>query len=179
MSVGAGPRECLVLGVEGAGKSLLLRRLWEVCCGGPSELLNDSISPTVGQDVIAVKGRKESSVSIREIGGRMGSAWMSYTDLCSSVILMIDIADPGVLSASAVLLQELLVQLHAGEKRILLLLNKRDLIEDVHLRIAINLLRIKDFPLLYPEMKVDSLIGSLYDLHFVHAIYSWIATWNE
>lgn len=180
MSVGGGrARECLVLGVEAAGKSLLLRRLWEIASSKPSELLNDATSPTVGQDVIAVRGRNDSPISVREIGGRMGSAWMSYTDLCSSVILMTDIADPGALSASAVLVQELLAQLCADEKRILLVLNKRDLTDDFHLRVAMNLLRLKDLPLLYPEVKLDCLTGSLYDIQFVLAIYSWIVTWNE
>ena len=171
-----GDRECLVLGVEGAGKTLLLRRLWELSSGTLSEIVNDSTAPTVGQDVIGIRGRNGMSVNVREIGGRMGSAWMSYTDLSDSVVFMVDISDAGVLAASAVLMQELLLHISVSHKRVLLVLNKRELIDDMHFTIAFNLMRITDISALYPELKVECITGSLYDLQFVNTIYLWITS---
>jgi GTPase SAR1 family protein len=138
--------ELLVLGPEGSGKSLLIRRLQQLCADGDEEGdPSESTIPTVGVDISSVDV-DEKPITIREIGATMASKWESYFEGCSALLFVIDVSDLGAIASDLVLLQEVLSnKATISGKPFAILFNKMDLISD-HSTVAVmyNLLRIED-----------------------------------
>ncbi|XP_048673389.1 ADP-ribosylation factor-like protein 16 isoform X2 [Caretta caretta] len=69
----------------------------------------------------------QKKITIRELGGCMGPIWSSYYGDCSSVLFMIDAANPTQISSSCVQLLSLLSAEQLASASVLILFNKIDL----------------------------------------------------
>ena len=138
--------ELLVLGPEGSGKSLLIRRLQQLCADGDEEGdQSDSTIPTVGVDISSVD-IDEKLMTIREIGATMASKWESYFQGCSALLFVVDVSDLGAIASDLVLLHEMLSnKATITGKPFAILFNKMDLVGDPStVAVMYNLLRIED-----------------------------------
>ena len=75
--------ELLVLGAEGAGKSLLIRNLKQLCSDDVTNDQSESTIPTMGVDISTVVV-EEVEINVREIGASMASrydqGWAKITE---------------------------------------------------------------------------------------------------
>jgi len=121
--------EVLLIGCEGAGKTLLCRHLEKIGKGeikGHANVpLDPSTQPSIGIEMIEVPCRSRK-IGIREIGGTMQPVWDRYFDGCSAVMLVADSSTAHAAASAAVELAELLRAPTLTDKRVMLLLNKRD-----------------------------------------------------
>ena len=130
----------LVLGEEGAGKSVLLRQLQDLAApagGGGSNVphrhaptvspLNVSdVVPTVGVDVVELAFKRRGRVKLVEVGGSMIPLWPQYLGECDRLVFVLDAADPRRLPAAAVRIFELLGAKALAGVPVLIALNKQD-----------------------------------------------------
>jgi GTPase SAR1 family protein len=149
--------ELLVLGPESSGKSLVIRRLSELCVTNQGHVevvspsttgdeFSESTIPTVGVNISSIQ-IGDLSLEIREIGAAMASRWDTYIPDCSALLFVIDTSDMGSLASSLVLLYEVLSNETAlKEKPLAILFNKLDLVGDPQttLNVFYNTLRIDD-----------------------------------
>lgn len=114
----------LCLGPSGAGKTLLLKRLQE----GANKTDVVPTIPTVGTNLTTVNlGRRRlGSVVIRELGGAMAPIWSQYFSDASAVIYVLDSADACHISASTILLLDVLSDPHLLHCPFLIVFNKCD-----------------------------------------------------
>lgn len=134
--------ECLVLGPEGAGKTVLIRKLEEYSkrkktavpqtegqdTSGDANLFPAShhTVPTVGVNLAQLKIAKGVACSLRESGGQMAPLWSGGYEDCNMVIYVIDSSNRVQVSASVVLLLDVLSSPALKEKPVLLFFNKTD-----------------------------------------------------
>ena len=118
--------EVLLVGCEGAGKTLLCRHLHKIA-KGDSAALQAATQPSIGVEFVDLQHPQRShSFTLREVGGMMQPVWSRYFEECSALILMADSATVEGLSCAAVELYNVLGSQALSSKRILLLLNQRD-----------------------------------------------------
>ena len=146
--------ECLVLGAEGSGKSLLLRRLkWlsqqlhktkkklqkfqEVPPAPPT-------IPTVGTNIETLEIDAKRKVTVRELGGAMAPIWANSYEDCCSIVFLVDRSNATHLAATTMLLLEVLSADILQTKPFLLVLNKSDLTNIVGVRETSNIMRLDD-----------------------------------
>ena len=168
--------ECvLVLGAEGSGKSLFIRRIKELAkfedtngaqLGEKCELSPESTIPTVGVDLITVNLTKENAINVREVGATMASRWNSYIPESSCIIFVVDVADLGSLSAAYSLLAEVLSSYDTIQscRPFALALNKLDIADSTSTKTVSNILRIDEIKNLFSTFIVlsgSSIDGSL------------------
>lgn len=138
--------ELLILGPEGSGKSLLIRKFKQLFIQGDEERdQSESTIPTVGVDISSVDVNG-ISLYIREIGATMASKWESYFEGCSALVFVIDVSDLGALPSDLVLLHEVISnRLSLLKKPFAILFNKIDLVSDPStVAVVYNVLRIED-----------------------------------
>ena len=139
--------EVLVLGAEGSGKSLLIRKLKQLYNHSVEgdEDQSESTIPTVGVDISTFRV-KDIEFSVREIGATMASKWNSYIPDCVALLFVIDVSDLGMLASNLVLLYEVLAnRRHFRNKPFAILFNKVDLVCDPNsIAVVYNTLRIGD-----------------------------------
>lgn len=123
---------CLILGAEGSGKTLLLKKL-RVLSGhkdsGNQEASSSCVLPTiptVGTNVEELSLGRNLRCSLREYGGSMAPVWSKAYDDAQVVIYVVDASDFTRLSAATVLFLEALASEGLREKPFLLFLNKTD-----------------------------------------------------
>ncbi|KAL6756130.1 ADP-ribosylation factor family-domain-containing protein [Haematococcus lacustris] len=122
-------QELLILGLEGSGKSLLVRRLQGLHGVTPPGRQPAETMPTMGTEVTTIStgtkatGRK---LRLRELGGSMSPIWPDYFSACRAVIFVVDLADAANLAPAAVELYELLQHPDLKMKPLLLVFNKCD-----------------------------------------------------
>ena len=147
--------ECLLIGAEGSGKSLLLKRLkWlsqqQLYKGKKSVKRTPQLPsapatiPTVGTNIEALDIDGKKKVTVRELGGAMAPIWAESYEDCQCVIFIIDRSNIMHLSASTILLLEALSADALKNKPFLLVLGKSDLPNIVSLRETSNILRLDD-----------------------------------
>ena len=152
--------ELLILGAEGSGKSLLIRKLKQLCTITEEidEDQSESTIPTIGVDIssIEVDG---IDLTVREIGGSMASKWHSYIPDSSALLFVIDVSDLGMLASNLVLLYEVVAYENIlKDKSFAILFNKMDLVSDPKsIAVVYNTLRIDD---LRTENNLDIVILS-------------------
>ncbi|XP_027018039.2 ADP-ribosylation factor-like protein 16 isoform X1 [Tachysurus fulvidraco] len=119
---------CLLLGATGVGKTLLLKRLQNLCQKGEADDLGEppATMPTVGTNLTDLTLRKRR-VTVRELGGCMGPIWPSYFRDCTSVIFMVDSANITQISSSCIQLLFVLSAESLRSASVLVLFNKSDL----------------------------------------------------
>lgn len=113
------PKEVLILGPSGSGKSVLMNRMKEIYSNYGVYAAFPPYVATVGVDVATVslpqhvstnrrKGTVPVSIDIREVGGSLSARWKSYIPHCSYIVYTVDISDPTQFSTAFVLLHEVL-----------------------------------------------------------------------
>uniref|UniRef100_A0A7S2N4B1 ADP-ribosylation factor-like protein 16 n=1 Tax=Haptolina brevifila TaxID=156173 RepID=A0A7S2N4B1_9EUKA len=117
--------EVLLIGCEGAGKTLLCRHLTKMSTGDTSAL-KAVTQPSIGVEIADLAHGKHS-FTMREVGGIMQPVWPEYYEACAAVVLMADGATTMGAAMATVELRDILSAPTLAEKRVLLLLNKQDL----------------------------------------------------
>ncbi|DBB10773.1 TPA: ADP-ribosylation factor-like protein 16 [Trebouxia sp. C0006] len=114
--------ELLVLGLEGAGKSLLMRQIYNVANSVQKAI--PRTQPTVGVELYKLNLRSKYSRQVtraREIGGCMRPVWPQYFACANLFLYVISINATGLLATAVIELHNLLI--HPDVKVILLILN--------------------------------------------------------
>eukprot|EP01038_Epipyxis_sp_PR26KG_P006702 gene6702-9193_t len=181
--------ECLVLGGESVGKTLLVKRMKE-----PNTNLESTI-PTVGveitdlnltlnneEDIYLSRGKEikqiNCSISLKEVGSSISSRWNLYYSQCDCIIFIIDISDCGSLPSSLVLLHEILAYTEVvgmlKNKPISILLNKCDLCDPISLIMAKNFLQLKDLHYYEKLNLINIFQGSCFDNSLPNQAIQWL-----
>ena len=169
--------EILVLGGENAGKSLFIRRMRELLLEGHGfdlTLSSESTQPTIGVELCELH-LSDCKIEVREIGSTLSSQWAKYIPNCSGIIFLIDVSDPGHLSSVIVLLHEVLSN-NSDNNKVLLGLNKLDLVDKCRLVMARNFLRLSELKTSHPCVEVIS--GSCMDGSLCIAAMKWMSAQN-
>lgn len=148
-------KECLIIGPDGSGKTLLIRKILSIN-DNKNKVLNDNddeiivhenTMPTVGIDINTII-LNDNNIMLREIGGSMISRWSYFIDTCDTLIFVIDISDMSSLSTSFVLLMEMFTIVLKSTKKLLkdiaVSFTKSDLSDISSQNIAKNILAIND-----------------------------------
>ena len=167
-------KEILVLGAEGSGKSLLIRRVKEHTEGKFSvDTTSESTIPTTGVEIVHVELSSDVSCNVREIGSAISSRWDSYLSESCGLIFAVDVSDLGSLSSALVLLHEILSNTPLMvNKRLLLVLNKTDCVERSSVVLAKNILRLNELQRLWPLMSVRC--GSCVSGDICESVIDWM-----
>jgi len=184
--------ECLVLGPEGAGKTLLVRKIEEYCrkkkgasdatvaaaspvesYAGISSKPNHYTLPTVGINFSKVKLAKGVSCSLRESGGQMVPLWCNSYQDCKMVIYVIDSSNQAQVSASTILLLQVLSSEALQKKPVLLFFNKTDSPLGLGLVEYKSVMRLDDI-LLHASQSIAVVSGSCWTGDGVGAIVEWL-----
>ena len=124
--------QILVLGPEAGGKTMLLKRLQSYTSQMSSSSLNSvlgeppSTIATVGVNLVTLQINKKK-FCFRELGGAMAPVWSNYFKDSTHCIYVIDIANRGQVSASTILLLNLLKSRQSSNWPILIVFNKLDI----------------------------------------------------
>lgn len=122
----------LVIGPEGGGKTMLLKRLESYTSQMPCVESDIKIGEppstiaTVGVNLTSLKINK-MKFSFRELGGAMAPVWSNYFKDSSHCIYVIDMANREQISASTILLLNLLSATETNNWTVLVLFNKNDI----------------------------------------------------
>ena len=131
------PGEILLLGLEGAGKTLLCRHLERltnsVLAGGSKKPgkkqgvapppLDAATQPSIGIELLQLR-HNDATFSVREIGGCMQTVWNRYYSGASAVLFCVDSTSATAAAGATIEVCEILRQL--PDRRVCLFLNKRD-----------------------------------------------------
>ena len=89
-----------MLGIEGAGKTLLCRHLELLCSGGDADTLQRSTVTTVGVELLDLehlsgpprrrRGAERKRFTMREAGGSMQPLWHRFLHEQKPVIFVVD-----------------------------------------------------------------------------------------
>ena len=175
--------EVLVLGAEGSGKSLLIRKLQQLYSNNVEgdEDQSESTIPTVGVDISTFR-MNDIEFSVREIGATMASKWNSYIPDCIALLFVIDVSDLGMLASNLVLLYEVLANRHHfRDKPFAILFNKLDLVCDpTSIAVVYNTLRIGDLIEDEDDLTTVLLSGSSLSKESAPScVYKWIKSFLD
>jgi ADP-ribosylation factor related protein 1 len=151
-------KELLVLGAEGSGKSLLIRRANEISENKfKIETSSESTIPTTGVDLMHVEVNSDIACNMREIGSAMSSRWDAYLPDCFGLIYVIDVSDFGSLPSAMVLLHEILSNKEVmSNKPILIAFNKTDCANDRAVNLSRNMMHLDRTLQEWPNMQTAS-----------------------
>mmetsp|Transcript_34107 Transcript_34107/g.49548 ORF Transcript_34107/g.49548 Transcript_34107/m.49548 type:complete len:186 (-) Transcript_34107:1461-2018(-) len=176
--------ELVIIGAEGAGKSLIAKRLKEISHNNgldgndifPLSILNTTI-PTVGMEISTIK-IDGISVILRELGSSISNRWSSYYPEASGVIFVVDVSDMGWYPNALVLLHEAIAALFITElqKPLLIALNKLDMCDSTTYTIFRNYFDInKLFDYEPPNKRLITICeGSCSDGSVCTEVVKWI-----
>ena len=179
---------CLVLGPQGAGKSLLLKKLRALCGGRHHQdrrKINEASSqasrtreilptlPTVGSTVEEVKFGKNSTCLLKEYGGCMAPVWSAAYSDCDLVVYVIDASNSAQISAATILLLEVLGHDELKEKPFLVFFNKLDCQCAMSVAEYKSVMRLDDV-LRHATQSVHVVEGSCAEGKSLDSILEWI-----
>ncbi len=131
--------ECLILGPEGVGKTLLLKKLKNHVLSLNKSTSNNALTfntdstagiihtvPTAGTNIERVKLSNSVTCKLRECGQSIAPLWRSYFNDCNMVIYVVDITNSVQISAATMLLLDILTAKELRSKPLLIFLNKCD-----------------------------------------------------
>lgn len=147
--------ECLLLGPEGVGKTLLLKKLLVLraqegqkrSSRRSEEPLATGVLPTiptVGTNLEQLSLGKKLACSLREYGGSMAPLWSSVYEDCYMVLYVADASNPTQVAAATVLLIEALSSEKLREKPFLVLFNRKDSASRMSLVELKSIMRLDD-----------------------------------
>ena len=118
--------EILLLGCEGAGKTLLCRQLERLCAGnGTADECNTSTVPSIGTELLTLRCGKRAA-AVREVGGAMRAVWGRYYSACAACAFVADVSNLASAGSAVVEWYALLSEPSLGGKPLLLILNQVD-----------------------------------------------------
>lgn len=198
MASGPAPCRCLVLGPEGVGKTLLLKKLKALCDqsegqdsarkadgrrgeGSPREenSMSSLVSgllptiPTVGSNVQEIRLSGGITCLLREYGGRMAPIWSKAYGDTQMVIYVIDASNSTQISAATVLLLEVLSARALEGKPCLLFFNKIDCPFAMSLVETKSIIRVDDI-VSHANQVVTVADGSCVTEEGLERVLSWI-----
>ena len=204
----SGRGECLVLGPEGAGKTLLLKRLVELSTKQQSERrkanegriqtqetwknTSESTSspephpsngiphtiPTVGTYLEHLKISKTVSCTLREYGSSMAPLWNSAYKNSKMVIYVIDSGNCTQVSASTMLLLDALADKVLEKTPVLIFFNKTDSHSTMSLVELKSVMRIENI-IEHASQNVSVLQGSCLSGEGLSDILKWITEQSQ
>lgn len=124
-------KRILMLGPEGCGKSLIIKRIQQILSCSSSTFLD--VPPTiatVGTNLVRIVLDKKP-FELREIGGALAPIWRNYLVDCEGILFVIDSSNMFQVAASCNLLMSILTEKTVYSVPVLVLLNKRDLCSSV------------------------------------------------
>ncbi|UJR25811.1 hypothetical protein I4U23_007161 [Adineta vaga] len=125
-------KKILVLGSRWSGKSLLIKRLDDLCSSSSSTTKNSNeectytTTATIGKIYTPIKYKRNHTFELHELGGALGCLWKSIysnTDF-NKIIYVIDSTQPWSIAYSLEQLKEIIEQITIKSKNILLIFNK-------------------------------------------------------
>ncbi len=178
--------ECLILGAEGTGKTLLLKKLVSKTSrtktstqpSAESTSQCDGISilptiPTVGTNIEDLHLAKGISCKLREYGGSMAPLWNSAYNRCSMIVFVVDASNSTQISASTMLLLDVLTAKALEKKPVLIFFNKMDSLFGMSLVELKSVMRLGDV-VRNATQKVRVVQGSCATEDGLDSILEWI-----
>lgn len=180
----AAETECIIIGPDGCGKSLLVKRIKEVEAYAfsreeikekhPAKTM--ATQATIGMDLIDVtwKGKK---FKIRELGAAISSRWSAYYGDCHALIFVVDMADMGLWATALTQLYECAsyTQLWMG-KPALLVLNKADITDISSQRAVVSFLALDSLRHHMSWSRLDIMCGNGVGGELSASILDWMAS---
>ena len=125
--------QLLVLGPEGVGKTVMLKRLQTVTAqqnlaqAQQKQELGEAPStiPTIGVNLVTVTHHRKK-YTFRELGGAMGPIWNNYFKEATCLVYVIDMANQTQIASACIQLLEVLSSKQTQEMAVLLIFNKID-----------------------------------------------------
>ncbi len=181
---------CLVLGPEGSGKTLLLRKLKEytrakqvtdnteedvdnyvgICYADENQTL-----PTVGTAIEQLKFSKKVSCNLKEYGGQMIPLWPNAYKDTNMIIYVIDSSSKLQVSVSTVALLDLLSAKELEKTPLLLFFNKTDLPLAMSLSEYQSVMRLEDI-VAHASQPITVVDGTCWLGKGIDKIYEWISS---
>lgn len=139
--------QVLVLGAEGTGKTLLLKRIQSEFENRADSAQDYESTPstvsTIGTNISSILINKRK-VNLRELGGAMAPIWKNYFGDATSTIFLVDASNNFQISASTILLLDVLGAEKLAKQPFLLLLNKTNLSSTLTLKELRFILRLNE-----------------------------------
>ena len=178
---------CLVLGPEGSGKTLFLRKLrnkHSMAGGGAAKEDQENVVisssreenqtiPTVGTNIERVQLSSNVSCTLKEYGGQMIPLWSNAYKDSSMVIYVVDSSNSLQLSVSTIALLDLLSAETLKGKPVLLFFNKTDLPLGMPLVEYKSIMRLEDI-IAHARQPIEVVEGSCWSGDGLEAVEKWI-----
>ena len=173
--------ECLILGAEGTGKTLLLKKLVSKTSRTKTSSTAESRQcdgvlptiPTVGTNIEDLQLAKGISCKLREYGGSMAPLWNSAYNRCSMIVFVVDASNSTQISASTMLLLDVLTAKALEKKPVLIFFNKMDSLFGMSLVELKSVMRLGDV-VRNATQKVQVVQGSCATEDGLDSILEWI-----
>lgn len=170
--------QILVLGPENSGKTLLLKRLQSYMSqmsGGVSNIAlgePPSTIATVGVNLTTLQINKKK-FCLRELGGAMAPVWSNYFKDATHCIYIIDLANKGQVSASTILLLNLLKSRQSSKWPVLIIFNKIDIPCGLTRMAISSIMRLDDI-IKTSSQKISVVETCLHDGRGLSDIVNWL-----
>lgn len=143
--------QLLVLGSEGVGKTVMLKRLQTLTAQqNLAQALHKqdlgeapSTIPTIGVNLVTVTYNRKK-YTFRELGGAMGPIWNNYFKDASYLVYIIDTANQTQVASSCIQLLEVLASKQTQHMSVLLIFNKIDSPDRLSMSEISALLRLRE-----------------------------------
>ena len=167
--------EILLLGCEGAGKTLLCRHLQRMTSRKPpAAALDTNTQPSIGVELLDVAHARRV-FSLREVGGAMQPVWPRYFDNCRMVVFVADTSSARAAGDAVVEWHGPLAAEALREKPALLLLNQRDRADALPEATVGALFRIPELQAAHPSRDIDAMDVSALTGLGLQEMLAWIA----
>jgi 50S ribosomal subunit-associated GTPase HflX len=138
-------KRILVLGSRWSGKSLLIKRLEEICSS--SKLANDNFlytTTTIGKTITTIKYKRNQLFELHELGATLSCLWKTFymSTHFDKIIYVIDSTQPWAISFTYEQLKEISEQIPIKPKNILLIFNKINEVNSLNKTALIELLNL-------------------------------------
>eukprot|EP00794_Sanderia_malayensis_P007926 gene7926-8781_t len=171
----ANEAEVLVVGAEGSGKSLFLKRFQSIMQDENRNFDNiPSTISTIGTNLASVSFNKRK-INLRELGGAMAPIWKNYYSDGKGLIFIVDSSNRFQISASTILFYDVLSSESLNNIPVLLLFNKTDLISSVSIDEVKFIMRVNDL-LKCAKQTIDILECSLKNGDGIQEIINWLVS---
>ena len=159
----ASEKQCLILGPQSVGKTLLIRALQTLSSDiqkkekdkhyiSPSpSVLPLPTQPTTGTNLVTIE-TPHGPLLLKEFGGKMAPLWSRALPDANMIIYTIDSSNPRQLSSTSVLLMETLANEAVNGKPVLLFFNKTDSISSLSLFEFKVIIRVDDLAAKYGNL---------------------------